>query len=174
MKRRTLLAGGVGLLAGGIAVAQVLRLRAIKDQSIGAAMAGLAALQGRPLRATGAWSPGKVFAHLEQSVRCSMQGYPDMKPAWFRHTLGPAALFVFEARGAMSHPLDEPIPGAPALAEDLDGQVALGSLVDALATFAVFEGPLAPHFAYGELDHSRYARAHVLHIRQHLTEIVSD
>lgn len=174
MKRRTLLTAGVGLLAGGLALAQGLRLRQIKDQVIATAMADLTALQGRSLRATGAWPAGKVFAHLEQSIRCSMQGYPDMKPGWFRHTLGPAALFVFEARGAMSHRLDEPIPGTPILAEDLDVQSTLESLIDSLAAFATFDGPLQPHFAYGELDHGRYVRAHVLHIRQHLTEIVPD
>jgi hypothetical protein len=74
------------------------------------------------------WNLSQVLQHLAQSVEFSMRGFPALKGAWFRSTLGSAAFAVFNARGAMSHTLDEPIPGAPAGrgtgAEDLGAAAA--------------------------------------------------
>lgn len=137
------------------------------DQAVGA-------LQALPLasaRATGAWTLPQVLVHLAQSVEFSMVGFPEMKPAIFRATLGRAAFAVFDARGAMSHPLDQPIPGAAALAEERDLPAARARLVAALQAFQSHTGPLQPHFAYGELDPAAYARAHLMHLGQHWSEI---
>ena len=62
-----------------------------------------------------AWNLSQVLQHLAQSIEFSMQGFPALKGAWFRSSIGSAAFAVFNARGVMSHSLDEPIPGAPAL-----------------------------------------------------------
>lgn len=134
----------------------------------------VAALQALPLagaRATGAWTLPQVLVHLAQSVEFSMAGFPEMKPAIFRATLGRAAFAVFDARGAMSHPLDQPIPGAPALAAERDLAAARARLIASLQAFQSHAGPLQPHFAYGDLDHAAYARAHLMHLGQHWSEI---
>ena len=54
------------------------------------------------------------------------------------------------------------------LAALLDGAAALARLQLAFARFAAHRGPLAAHFAYGELSHDEYALAHVLHLYNHL------
>ena len=52
----------------------------------------------------------QMLNHAAQSVEYSLRGFPQMKPALFRHTVGSAAFAMFDARGVMRHALAEPIP----------------------------------------------------------------
>lgn len=122
---------------------------------------------GSRWRSTGTWSLSQTLQHLAQSIEGSLAGYPQMKPAWFTHTLGSAAHALFDARGAMTHPLDEPIPGAPALDAALPVETAALRLLKAMDAFEAHAGALAPHFAYGALDKASYARAHQMHLAAH-------
>lgn len=125
------------------------------------------ALRGH--RSRGAWSLAQVLDHAAQSIEYSMRGYPQMKSAVFRATVGSAAFAVFDSRGAMRHGLDEPIPGAPALGADVDA--AGGRLLKAMQEFERFDGVLQPHFAYGSLDKAQYTRAHLMHLANHWQEV---
>lgn len=117
------------------------------------------------------WSPAEVFNHCAQSIEYSLGGYPALKPAWFRHSVGPLAFSAFAARGAMRHPLDEAIPGAAPLSAPTTQALALERLQQAFADFASHQGELQPHFAYGALSHADYVQAHVLHLYNHLSLI---
>lgn len=119
----------------------------------------------------GAWTLSQLLQHLAQSVEYSMQGYPQMKSAAFRALIGGSAFALFNAAGSMRHDLGEPIPGAPALQADLRLKVAAQRLIDALAAFEAWGGPLQPHFAYGELDKAQYGRAHLMHIANHWSRL---
>ena len=125
-------------------------------------------LSGKTLESVAGWSPAEVFNHCAQSVDYSMDGYPQLKPAWFRHSIGPLAFDAFAARGGMRHPLREAIPGAPALLVPAETQGALQRLQVSMQRFVEHAGALQPHFAYGELSHAEYAVAHVLHLYNHL------
>ena len=116
------------------------------------------------------WNLSQVLQHLAQSIEFSMQGFPVLKGAWFRATLGSAAFGVFNARGAMSHSLDEPIPGAPALDASQALKASVDRLLAAMDAFAAFSGTLRPHFAYGELTKPQYERAHLMHLANHWTQ----
>jgi hypothetical protein len=131
----------------------------------------LADLAGKELVSLRGWSPAEVFNHCAQSIEYSISGYPELKPDWFRHSVGPLAFSVFAARGAMRHALDEAIPGAPALSEPASQAEALQRLQRAFADFAAYQGELQPHFAYGALSHADYAEAHMLHLYNHLSLI---
>ena len=173
MRRRTLLKGAAltsaaALGAGYWALPTGPQPAAVSLQG---ARQVLADLQGKTLRSVRGWSPSQVFNHCAQSIDYSIDGYPELKPAWFRHSLGPAAFAVFSARGAMRHPLDEAIPGAAALIEPADQALALQRLQVAFERFAEHQGALQPHFAYGALEHGEYAEAHVLHLYNHLSLI---
>ena len=109
--------------------------------------------------------------HLAQSIRYSRLGYPQAKSALFQHTAGSVALNLFSAAGSMTHPLDEPIPGAPLLVNHLPADVAMAELVSEIEQFIAWQGDLAPHFAYGNLTKAQYYSAHYLHIQNHLTDI---
>lgn len=117
----------------------------------------------------GEWSLSQMVQHLAQSIEYSMQGYPELKSAAFRAVVGNLAFAVFNARGAMSHNLSEPIPGAPALEATQALKVSVQRLLDALSAFEAWSGPLKPHFAYGELDKAQYTRAHLMHLANHWT-----
>lgn len=121
-------------------------------------------VQGNP------WNLSQVLQHLAQSIEFSMQGFPALKGAWFRSTLGSAAFAVFNARGAMSHDLSEPIPGAPALDGSQVLKLSVQRLLDAMEAFAAFQGELRPHFAYGSLSKAQYERAHLMHLANHWTQ----
>jgi Protein of unknown function (DUF1569) len=121
-------------------------------------------VQGSP------WNLSQVLQHLAQSIEYSMQGFPALKGAWFRSSVGSAAFAVFSARGVMSHDLGEPIPGAPALDASQALKTSVQRLLDAMEAFALFNGTLRPHFAYGELTKPQYERAHLMHIANHWTQ----
>ena len=92
-------------------------------------LAQLKRLPAAKLTSHGNWSVSKVFQHLAQSIRYSRLGYPQAKSALFQYTAGAAALNVFSASGTMSHPLDEPIPGAAKLVDAVPNDVAMAELV---------------------------------------------
>ncbi|MDQ8038281.1 MAG: DUF1569 domain-containing protein [Pedobacter sp.] len=167
MNRRQFLIAG-GATAAAVVAGVAVRRSTQSPADITALAEKLAALRGQALTTREGWSPFKVFSHLAQSIELSMTGYPALKSLAFRHTAGPAAFFVFASAGAMRHPLTEPIPGAPVIAEAGEVDAALDRLLQALGNFSAYQGKLAPHFAYGELSKAEYAQAHVMHVQDHL------
>jgi hypothetical protein len=111
----------------------------------------------------------EVLNHAAQSVEYSIDGFPQLKPALFRRTVGRLAFAMFKRKGRMSHPLAAAIPGAPALATDLNA--ALDRLGVALDRFEAHPGPWPPHFAYGPLGREDYLRAHLMHLNDHWVEV---
>lgn len=123
------------------------------------------------LQASGQWSAAQILRHLTQSVQYSLSGYPESKSAFFQHVVGKTAFSVFRQKRAMYHPLDEPIPGAPALSDLGSARAERDSLIETLRQFQAHDNTLAPHFAYGALSKDDYSLAHVLHIQQHLSQL---
>jgi hypothetical protein len=70
----------------------------------------------------------------------------------------------------MTHSLNEPIPGAPELAQGQPLGPAIDHAIAALQAFERHDGALAPHFAYGALDKPAYTRAHLMHLANHWAE----
>lgn len=128
-------------------------------------------LERSPSVAVGSgWPLPTVLAHCAQSIEYSIAGYPRLRPAWFRATLGRLARAKFLTQGRMSHDLRAPVPGAPPLVE-LVAPVALRRLRDAISTFRAHEGPLAPHLAYGPCTRSEYEQLHAMHVADHLSAV---
>lgn len=120
---------------------------------------------------TGEWNLYQLFTHCAQSVEYSMVGYPQHKPDLFKSTAGKAAFSLFISKRRMTHALNEPIPGAPALSVEGDVREAFERFKQSLIDFKAYEGALAPHFAYGALTKAQYEMAHVMHFNNHLQEI---
>ena len=123
------------------------------------------------VRSTEGWPLAQVLEHLAQSVAFSVDGFPQPKSELFQRTVGTAAFGVFKWRGAMSHGLTEPIPGAPTL-KLLTVAEGVQTLKAALLRFDSHTGALKPHFAYGALSKPDYALAHALHVQNHAERIV--
>ena len=167
MKRRDFLLTGTAL-AGGHALADLPKVRTL-DEALG----WLATLEKAPgARSTGAWPLVSMLDHMAQSVEMSMDGFPQLKSEMFQKTAGAAAFAFFKWRGRMSHGLNEPIPGAPALSNAADWHAAAARLRAAIVRFEQYQGPLKPHFAYGVLDKAAFTVAHVLHIANHQDDIL--
>ncbi|MFJ3672704.1 DUF1569 domain-containing protein [Streptomyces sp. NPDC090106] len=116
----------------------------------------------------GPWNLSQTLQHCAQTVRCSVTGYPRLRPVLFRLTAGALAKRVFLRRGAMRHPLDAEIAGAPPLDPHLPTEAALTELEEAIALFTAHTGEHAPHPAYGRCTHEEYERLHALHLAEHL------
>jgi hypothetical protein len=134
---------------------------------IPAALRTLERLRTKPLHTRSGWDLPHVLEHSAQSIDYSIDGYPELKPAWFRSTLGRAAFAVFSARGRMKHGLADPIPGAPEIAQGRELAPAVDRVTQALLRFDRHTGPIAPHFAYGALSKAEFARAHLMHLANH-------
>ena len=124
------------------------------------------------LRNTGTWNLSQMLQHCAQSVRYSLDGYPQMFSTVFQNTAGSAAATVFRAVGRMRHDLNEAIPGASELDAALPVAESRNLLVQALQDFQDYTGTLQPHFAYGDLSKEAYAAAHWLHVRNHLDALL--
>lgn len=168
---------GLGAVAAGAAAlwwaSRPAALQSPAFDSTEAALRTLAALKVQAARSTGGWDLAHVLHHTAQSIEYSMQGFPELKPAWFRASVGPVAAVVFSARGRMSHSLTEPIPGAPDIAQGQPLGPAVDRAIAALQAFERHDGPLQPHFAYGALDKSDYRRAHLMHFANHWQEVMT-
>jgi len=169
-RRQVLVAAGAVTAAAAAGAGAWIWSGSMRFKTIDEARRAVGTLASQPPRTTGAWSLSQVLNHAAQSVEYSLDGFPQPKPAWFRASVGPLAFKVFDARGAMKHPLDAPIPGAPALDAQAPLEAAVKRLLAAFDRFDSHGGPLQPHFAYGALDKPTYARAHLMHLAEHWTE----
>jgi hypothetical protein len=111
---------------------------------------------------------GWALAHCAQSLELSVNGFPSQKPAWFQKTIGQFALGRFLKKGAMSHDLDAPIPGATDVDRATSVSVGAQRLRAAIALFRGHSGELRPHVVYGSVDRARYEAVHAMHIANHL------
>ncbi|MEH0167803.1 DUF1569 domain-containing protein [Paucibacter sp. JuS9] len=117
------------------------------------------------------WALTQILQHLAQSIEYSMSGFPEPKSRFFQVTAGNTAFAFFDARGKMSHSLEDPIPGAPALDANHSVKGSIQRLLDAMNAFAAFKGELKPHFAYGPLTREQYERAHLMHLANHWQQL---
>ncbi|KKO44113.1 twin-arginine translocation pathway signal [Arsukibacterium ikkense] len=131
----------------------------------------LRAMPAARLSSSGPWNVSQILQHCTQSIRYSIYGYPEARSPWFQYSIGKLAVNAFAATGKLHHPLDEPIPGAPALQPTLPNDVALRELIYTVQQFMDWQGELQPHFAFGSLTKAQYYSVHYLHLQSHLDEI---
>jgi hypothetical protein len=169
-RRRVLIAGGALATAAVAGTGVWVMTGSMRFTTVDDARRAVTALAEHPPRMAGAWSLAQVLNHAAQSIEFSLDGFPQPKPAWFRASVGPLAFKLFDARGAMTHPLDQAIPGAPALDAQAPLDLAVQRLLAAFDRFERHMGALQPHFAYGALDKPAYTRAHLMHLADHWAE----
>lgn len=127
---------------------------------------------GNPM--AGPVSLHQALHHCAQSLEYGLHGFPQLKPAWFRASIGPLAARVFLARGRLKHGLDTAIPGAPEIPHEGDMAAAytrLFTAIDAFEAAVQSRAALKPHFAYGDVAPADYARLQAYHIAEHLNAL---
>jgi Protein of unknown function (DUF1569) len=127
----------------------------------------LAAIEGLDGELDGPWSLAQVLVHCAQSVELSITGYPSPRGWVVRRLIGPRFMAKFLRQGFLTHDKAAPIPGAPSLGEPTLAE-GVARLRSAIAAFDAWDGPLAPHFAYGDVDKASYEKLHAMHVADHL------
>lgn len=115
----------------------------------------------------------QVLLHCGQSIDYSLTGFPQLRSGIVRATVGPLIARRFLAKGAMSHDLGAPVPGAPAIPEGGDLQAACDTLLQAIDRFLGHTAPLHPHFVFGSLTKSQFEQLHAMHIADHLSAVTT-
>ena len=173
MKRRAI----IGWVVGGSAVAvtgalfAVSRPRTHPHLALQTAIDRIRALDPANADCEGPWPVARTLHHLAQSIEFSMVGYPELRSAMFRRTVGRTAYNVFQSRGSMGHDTAAIIPGETI--EQGDPAEAKERLVQSLVDFQNLDTAPKPHFAYGELSHAEYAKAHVMHLHDHIPALAT-
>lgn len=121
----------------------------------------------------GSFTISETLQHAAQSVDYAMTGYPALKPAAVRNTIGRAVKHAFLRCGRMRHNLDAPVPGAPELDAAVPASAAAAGLRAAVQRLEVFVGTLHPHPVYGTCTPAQAARLQAMHLREHLPGLPS-
>ena len=129
-------------------------------------------IKNHPISLNTSWSLAQTLIHCAQSIEYSMTGFPEHHSPLFKNSIGKLAFSAFYTKGKMTHPLDEAIPGAPALDSNVDLELAFNRFIKSLTDFDEFQGELAPHFAYGKLSKHEYEVAHVMHFNNHFQSVL--
>jgi hypothetical protein len=115
----------------------------------------------------GSWDLNQNLIHCAHSIEFAMSGYPYQKPPIFQKTIGKLVFNYFDRKGFMRHGTNELIPGEEHF-DDLSGQNGIKKLEEAILKFDSWSRPLHPHRFYGKLSKRQYAKAHTMHIANHL------
>jgi hypothetical protein len=116
------------------------------------------------------WTTAQHLDHCADSIVASMVGYPQLKPAIVRGTIGKLLKRRFLARGAMKHDTAAPLPGGtvPISREVAEARAALEAAIE---RFRKHVGPLAPHPFYGDCTAEEYEQLHAIHVADHLRSL---
>ncbi|NJP41135.1 DUF1569 domain-containing protein [Oscillospiraceae bacterium HV4-5-C5C] len=131
----------------------------------------LQTLEGSDLQSATEWRPYQDFIHCAKTIDYAMTGYPALKPAWLRRTVGRLAIHRFLKQGYMNHNLTADVAGSPPITEQGTTAAGLNQLLQAIDRFDAWTGPLQPHLLFGQLSKEQYDRYFAMHIADHLTAL---
>jgi hypothetical protein len=115
------------------------------------------------------WSIYKTFVHCAKTIDYSIAGYPSLKPAVVRNTIGRLAIHKFLKQGYMKHDLQADVPGSPDIVDDGTFQAGVKILFDSIEKFQTYKGELKPHLLFGTMDKEAYDKYFAMHIADHLS-----
>lgn len=143
----------------------------IKLNSLADAKALLQNLDVAKLKSDTGWSPYQNFVHCAKTIDYAMTGYPRLKPAWLRQTIGRIAIHKFLKQGYMKHNLTADVEGSPVLPSHGNAQDGLDTLLQSINRFTAWQGAMQPHLLFGNLSKAEYDRYFALHIADHFTAL---
>lgn len=126
--------------------------------------------RGAPGDAPGA---GAVLSHCAESIECSLTGYPKLKPAFVRATIGRLVKRRFLSTRAMKHDTHAGLPGLPPISGDVPVPTGLARLERAIEAFRRHTGALMPHPVFGACSKAEYEQLHAMHVADHLRALAA-
>lgn len=115
------------------------------------------------------WSSYEIFVHCSKTIEYSMTGYPVLKPAIVRNTVGRLAINKFLRQGYMKHNLQADVPGSPVIENTGTFEDGLKILMASIEKFSSYTGELKPHLLFGSLSREQYDKYFAFHIADHLS-----
>jgi hypothetical protein len=115
----------------------------------------------------GNWGLAQVCEHLALALEATMAGFPRPFPWWVRRLVGPGLRAWVLGTGRL--PAGLPVPAGVAPPAAPEEGAAVRHLREALERFARFDGPLAPHPAFGRLSRRQWERLNLIHCAHHLS-----
>ncbi len=137
--------------------------------SLEEAQKGIENLEEKDVPKVEGWTPYHTLVHCAQTIAFSMEGYPEMKPAIIRGTIGKLALHVFLKKGAMRHNLTADVPGLAWKEQEGTFQEGKKILGQSISDFLQYKGELKPHLLFGNMSFSEYNRYFAMHLTDHLS-----
>lgn len=115
------------------------------------------------------WSFYKTFSHCAKTIDYSIAGYPALKPAIVRSTIGKLAIQKFLKQGYMKHDLQADVPGSPEIMNQGSFSDGIEILLDSIDKFQAYQGDLKPHLLFGTMNKEAYDKYFAMHIADHLS-----
>lgn len=117
------------------------------------------------------WGIYEICMHCAQTISYSMTGYPKMKPAIVRLTIGKAVVSKYLKQGYMKHNLQSHVSGGEKI--DPNGEPAAGidHLLSEIEKLENYTGTLKPHSVFGEMTREDYMKYFAMHISDHFSEV---
>ena len=144
-----------------------LRRRTLRFTDLGQVAREVERLRRDGYTPAGRWGLAQVCEHLTLALGAMTGGFPRPFPWWVRWLGGPLVrVWVF---ATSRFPPGLPMPAGVAPPAELDEGEAVGRLRKALERFARFDGPLAPHPAFGRLSRRQWERLNLIHCAHHLS-----
>ena len=126
-------------------------------------------LSGDALASQSEWSAYEIFVHCAKTIEYSMTGYPSLKPAIVRNTVGKLVINKFLKQGKMKNDLNADVPGSPVIEDIGSFEEGRKILMDSIEKFSSYTGELKPHLLFGNLSREQYDKYFALHIADHLS-----
>lgn len=117
------------------------------------------------------WTFYEILSHCSQTIEYSMTGYPAMKPALLRNTVGRLVIKRFLRQGYMKHNLSAHVPGGEAITNSGSTEEGIQRLIKSIEKFQAFNGKLALHLIFGTLSKEEYDKYFSMHVADHLSEV---
>jgi hypothetical protein len=144
-----------------------MRRRALQFEDLGQVTQEVERLRRDGYARAGRWDLGQVCEHLALALEAMMAGFPRRFPWWVRWLGGPVVRAWVFATGRF--PAGLPMPAGVAPADAPDEDAAVRHWREALERFTRFDGPLAPHPAFGRLSRRQWERLTLIHSAHHLS-----
>ena len=115
------------------------------------------------------WSGYQILVHCSKTIEYAMTGYPRMKPALIRGTIGKIAIHKFLRQGYMKHNLEADVPNSPNI--EYCGTLEEGKIIllNSMDKFINYHNNLKPHLLFGTINKRQYDQYFAMHIADHLS-----
>ncbi|MDC7224359.1 MAG: DUF1569 domain-containing protein [Spirochaetales bacterium] len=119
------------------------------------------------------WDYYQILTHCSKTIEYAMSGYPKLKPALVRGTVGKWVIRKFLAQGFMKHNLSADVPGSEEVQREGDFSQGIEILTTTINKFLSHEGVLKTHLMFGNLSKEDYDKYFSLHLAEHLNIALS-